>query len=244
MLKKRTLLGVVLGGLGLLGVTCSAGEPASSPGVEEAVDSAVPEPQAAPVPVATPSPAPSPAAAPELSADPSGGAEAGTTIGSVAPEPTATPVAAAQPAPRTVDLGSGATASELQLSLFSGEALSLADLKGKVVVVNFWASWCPPCRKEMSHFERTWQEYRDKGVVFVGIAVSDEEKEARAFAEKVGVTYPLAMDDTGQSARDYRVLTLPTTVLIDREGNEARKIANPANEGLLRIFIDGLLKEG
>ena len=67
------------------------------------------------------------------------------------------------------------------------------------MVLNFWASWCPPCRAEMPAFERIWQEYRDQGVIFVGVAgVLDTEEDARAFAEKVGVTYLLGRDATGQ----------------------------------------------
>lgn len=112
----------------------------------------------------------------------------------------------------------------------------MSDLKGKVVVLNFWASWCPPCRAEMPDFEEMWQEMRDDGVVFVGVAVSDSPEEARAFVEATGVTYPIGVDPSGSIASDYRVLSLPTTFLIDREGREARRFGL-ANRGALRILI-------
>ena len=144
---------------------------------------------------------------------------------------------------RSVDLGSGSPAPPLDLTLLDGGSLRLADLRGKVVVLNFWASWCIPCRKEMPSFEAIWQEYQDQDVVFLGVAVnSDREENARAFAEEVGVTYPLGVDTTGQHARDYRVMSLPTTFLIDRQGVETRRLGI-ANEGVLKIFLRGLLRD-
>ena len=132
---------------------------------------------------------------------------------------------------------------DLPLTLLNGETLRLSDLRGKVVVLNFWASWCPPCRWEMPAFERVWQEYRKKGVVFVGIAEGDVEQDAREFADDAGITYPLALDTTVQLARELNVTRLPTTFLFDRQGNQTRKIANVANEGVLKVFLAGLLKE-
>lgn len=132
---------------------------------------------------------------------------------------------------------------DLPIDLFSGEIMRLSDLKGKVVVLNFWASWCPPCRWEMPSFENVWLEYRDRGVVFVGIAEDLEIKTARDFAEKVNITYPLGLDPNGRFARDFQVVSLPTTFLFDREGNQAKKISNVANEGVLRVFLRGLLDD-
>ena len=96
----------------------------------------------------------------------------------------------------------------------------------------------------MPAFERVWQEYRDRGVVFIGIAVSDTEEDARNFADQVGVTYPLAMDSGGKWAAKYGAVSLPTTVLVDRHGVEARTIRNAANETVLRLFLDGMLQDG
>lgn len=159
-------------------------------------------------------------------------------------EAAAPPTEGETPPPEKRGLGSGTTAPELELTLFDGKAFRLSDLRGKVVILNFWGSWCPPCRKEMPSFQRIWEEYRERGVVIVGVAVLDTEEDARAFADKVGVTYPLGLDNTGQFVRSYRVTTFPTTFLIDREGNESRRINNIANEGVLRIFLRGLLQEG
>ena len=161
------------------------------------------------------------------------------------PQPPATPVREAASEARMMDRGSGLQARDFELTLFSGDTLQLSDLRGKVVALNFWGSYCAPCRWEMPAFEHIWQEYRDQGLVIVGVAsVLDTDRDALDFAEKVGVTYPLGRDSTGQITRDYRVLVLPTTVLIDRQGNEARKISSAANEAALRIFLKTLLTEG
>ena len=141
-----------------------------------------------------------------------------------------------QSSARTVDRGSGELAADFELRLFGGDLLRMSDLKGKVVVLNFWASWCPPCRAEMPDFEEMWQEMRDDDVVFVGVAVSDSPEEARSFVEATGVTYPVGVDPSGDIASDYRVLSLPTTFLIDREGRETRRFGL-ANRGALRILI-------
>ena len=160
-----------------------------------------------------------------------------------APEPTVTATPA--PTPRTI-LSTSSTdaeaAPDFEVETFDGEALQLSDLNGKVVVLNFWASWCPPCRWEMPFFETMWQEYRDQGVVFVGIAMSDTLENVKAFAEEAGVTYPVALDTTTEIARAYEVLSLPTTFFIGKDGNIERKLTSAANEGLLKVFLRGQLR--
>ncbi len=159
------------------------------------------------------------------------------------PEPTVTATPA--PTPRTILSTSstgGEAAPDFEVETFDGESLRLSDLNGKVVVLNFWASWCPPCRWEMPFFETMWQEYRDQGVVFLGIAMSDTLENVKAFAEEAGVTYPVALDTTTEIARDYEVLTLPTTYFIGKDGNIERKLTSAANEGLLKVFLRGQLR--
>ena len=144
---------------------------------------------------------------------------------------------------KPMDRGSGDPAPDFELTSLKGEPLVLSAMRGKIVVLNFWASWCAPCRFEMPFFEKMSQEWLDKDIVFIGVSVFDEEEKAREFADKVGVTYPLGIDITGQVARDFRVTGLPTTYIIDRDGNEARKVGY-ANEAVLRIIFKGLLGDG
>ena len=191
----------------------------------------------------TPTQTTGPASTPTTIPDPSTAAPEPTPAPpSPTPEPTVTATPA--PTPRTI-LSTSRTGAEVapdfEIETFGGETLRLSDLNGKVVVLNFWASWCPPCRWEMPFFETMWQEYRDRDVVFVGIAMSDTLENASAFAEESGVTYPIALDTTNEIVRAYEILSLPTTFFIGKDGNIERKLTSAANEGLLKVFLRGQL---
>ena len=162
------------------------------------------------------------------------------------PAPTTTPLPdeavtpAETPVPiRSLGVSSGSAAPDFQLDLLNGGTLRLSELQGNVVVLNFWASWCPPCRAEMPAFQSISLEYEDQGVVFVGVAVSDTEEAAGAFMVQSGVTYPLGLDTEGEISKEYMVVTLPTTYFINRDGEVARKLNGPANQGALKIFLRG-----
>ena len=167
------------------------------------------------------------------------------------PQPTVPPppTVTATPAPTPRVIRSRAQtesrpAPDFEVETFDGETLRLSDLEGKVVVLNFWASWCPPCRWEMPFFESMSQEYLDRDVVFVGIAMSDTFEDASGFAQQTGVTYPLALDTTNEIVRAYEVRSLPTTFFISTDGRIERRLTSAASEGLLKIFIRGQLKSG
>jgi cytochrome c biogenesis protein CcmG/thiol:disulfide interchange protein DsbE len=102
--------------------------------------------------------------------------------------------------------------------LDGGGELSLASLRGKVVVLNFWASWCPPCREEAPVLQEGWERYRDRGVVFVGIDANDLSDEAREFVAEFGITYPNVHDGKGSTLGRFGVPALPETMFIDAEG--------------------------
>ena len=104
------------------------------------------------------------------------------------------------------------------LPRFDGGELRLEELRGKVVFLNFWASWCPPCRAEARTLEAAWQKYKAAGVVFVGVNFQDNEPDARAFLEEFGITYPNVIDHGNRVAIDYGVWGIPETFFIDREG--------------------------
>ena len=173
----------------------------------------------------TPPPAPTMEPVPTATQSPD---EAGT--------PTETPVPI-----RSLGVSSGSLAPDFEIGLLDGGTLRLSELLGKVVVLNFWASWCPPCRAEMPAFQSISQEYADQGVVFVGVAVSDTEDDAGGFMAQAGVTYPLGLDTTGDISKEYMVVVMPTTYFINREGEVVRKLSGAANQGALRIFLSGQL---
>ena len=99
----------------------------------------------------------------------------------------------------------------------SGE-LSSEDLKGHPVVLNFWASWCIPCREESPLLERKWQEYRDEGVRFVGVVVQDTPESALAFVRRFDLTYPMVFDPDRELARELGLVGLPQTFFLDETG--------------------------
>lgn len=171
-----------------------------------------------------------------------------STVSSLAaiikPSPTSSPIPLRRnprTVARTVDRATGQLASDFDLTLFNGDSFRLSDFRGKVVVLNFWASWCPPCRSEMPDFEEMWNEMKDEDVVVVGVAVSDSERDARNLVKDMGITYMVGLDKTGLLIRDYGVTSLPTTFLIDIDGKETRRFGI-VNIGALRILVGTQLK--
>lgn len=142
-----------------------------------------------------------------------------------------------RPEPQPIAQARGEQAPQFHLALLSGGTLDLAELRGKPVVVNFMASWCPPCRAEMPAFEKAWQQHKDR-VVFVGVAVEDTESAAKALVEKTGVTYPVGLDEGSFIARAYELKGMPTTVFLDPNGAVVKRVTGPVTEGALTFFIN------
>ena len=99
-----------------------------------------------------------------------------------------------------------------------GGRLALADLRGKAVVVNFWASWCIPCRDEAPVLQKTYERYRDRGLVVLGVDVNDFKEDARRFMKRYGITYPVAYDGKGSTVGKWGVRGFPETFFVDRTG--------------------------
>ena len=91
-------------------------------------------------------------------------------------------------------------------SLDGNKKVELTDFQGKPVVINFWASWCAPCREEMPFLEKSWKQYKDKGVIFIGIDVLDDEKNAKNFLNTFGISYTNLKDQSGEVASKYGVI--------------------------------------
>jgi cytochrome c biogenesis protein CcmG/thiol:disulfide interchange protein DsbE len=123
-----------------------------------------------------------------------------------------------------------------------GEALRLADLKGKVVVLNFWASYCVPCQDEAPLLERVWREYSDQNVVFLGVNTDDIESDARAYMTQYGITYPNAPDIGGRIEDQYRITGIPETFIINPNGEITRHFISEVNEAELRAEIGRALE--
>lgn len=107
-------------------------------------------------------------------------------------------------------------APPFSIPMFSGGTFSLAEQRGKVVVVNFWASWCIPCRDEAPMLERVWRKYKDRGVVFVGVAYADTENGSRDFIKEFNITYPNGPDIGTQIVLKYKIKGVPETFFVAR----------------------------
>jgi cytochrome c biogenesis protein CcmG/thiol:disulfide interchange protein DsbE len=144
---------------------------------------------------------------------------------------------------RHVRLQPGDVAPDLALTLFDGSETSLASLRGNVVVVNFWASWCVPCRQEAPSLQWAWENYRDRGAVILGITYKDSRKASLAFVEEFGLTYLNGPDLRGRISDTYGVTAVPETYIVDREGRIAwTQIGEVTVEDLARE-LDRLLTE-
>jgi cytochrome c biogenesis protein CcmG/thiol:disulfide interchange protein DsbE len=134
-------------------------------------------------------------------------------------------------------------APDFTLTGFDGQSVTLSELHGQVVVVNFWASWCPPCREEAAYLERTWRAYRDRGVVFIGVDWVDTEKEALAYIDEFDITYLNGPDIGTRIAQVYRIQGVPETFFVDKAGRLRGVHIGPLYPSELDNRIEELLAE-
>ncbi|MFY9586432.1 MAG: TlpA disulfide reductase family protein [Actinomycetota bacterium] len=127
-------------------------------------------------------------------------------------------------------------------NLVTGATIRSADLRGSVTVVNFWASWCGPCRDEQAELERLYKEYASRGVRFIGINIRDARVDARSYLEEFGVTYPSIRNQDASIAAKFRsILFIPSTAVLDRRGRIAARISGVTVERDLRSVLDAEL---
>ncbi|MGH2372526.1 MAG: TlpA disulfide reductase family protein [Candidatus Methylomirabilaceae bacterium] len=128
----------------------------------------------------------------------------------------------------TRGLREGARAPDFSARRFGGGILGLADLRGKGVVMNFFASWCAPCRAEARDLDGAFQKYRNQGIVFLGVNVEqDTWDDAREFLDEFKISYPAVRDESSDIARKYQLLGLPTSYFIDKAGLIRAKFVGP-----------------
>ena len=133
-------------------------------------------------------------------------------------------------------------APNFTITTFEGTKISLEDLKGKPVVINFWASWCPPCREEAPLLERTWRAYKDRGVIFIGIDLQDKLEHALAYIREFNVTYPNGPDPTGEISINYGVSGLPVTFFVSKTGMIVRRWVGAIGRDVLITTIEEIMR--
>jgi cytochrome c biogenesis protein CcmG, thiol:disulfide interchange protein DsbE len=135
----------------------------------------------------------------------------------------------------------GRTAPAFKLAGLDGPAVRLSDLRGQVVVVNFWASWCTECRTEQNALNTTWSRFRDSGVTVLGVNFQDTNSDARDYLASLGITYPVVQDTQSTTALAYGLRGVPETFVVDKSGRIANRVIGPVNAEGLANQINTLL---
>jgi cytochrome c biogenesis protein CcmG/thiol:disulfide interchange protein DsbE len=129
-------------------------------------------------------------------------------------------------------------AAPFTVTLFDGKKVALEDLRGKAVFLNFWASWCTPCRDEARDLEAAWQKVKDKDRVFLGVALQDNDKDSRESLKEFEVTYPNGKDESGKIAVDYGTWGIPESFFIDPQGRITYKHVGGIRAALVLTKIE------
>jgi cytochrome c biogenesis protein CcmG/thiol:disulfide interchange protein DsbE len=133
-------------------------------------------------------------------------------------------------------------APDFTLTTFKGTTISLEDLRGKPVVINFWASWCPPCRVEAPLLERTWRAYKKRGLIFLGVNIQDRKEDALNYIREFDITYPNGPDPTGEISIDYGVSGLPVTFFVSSKGEVVRRWVGAIEKSVLISSIEEIMQ--
>jgi len=139
----------------------------------------------------------------------------------------------------------GFLAPDFELNTPTGQTIKLSELRGQAVLVNLWATWCPPCRAEMQSVEKVYSEYKDQGftVLAVNMTYQDDPLVVMPFVNERGLTFPILLDETGAMAKAYQLRSLPSSYFIGRDGiiHEV-VIGGPMSEALLHTRVEDILK--
>ncbi len=146
------------------------------------------------------------------------------------------------PGPAGVGTRVNRPAPDFALTLFSGEQIALSGLRGKPVVINFWASWCPPCREEAPTLEKVWRAYKDKGVAFIGVDIQDRTSDALAYIKEFDITYPNGPDIRSKIAADYGITGVPETFFVNRQGVIVSRWIGAISEKMLVAGIEEIMR--
>jgi cytochrome c biogenesis protein CcmG/thiol:disulfide interchange protein DsbE len=136
----------------------------------------------------------------------------------------------------------GSRIPDFTLTTFDGQAYNTSDLRGQVILINFWASWCEPCEEEAAELEQAYQEYRDRGVVFLGVNYVDTEPEALAYLDRFGITYANGPDLGTEISQSFRMRGVPETYIADGRGIlVSRKIGPYSSLAEIRAVLEAAL---
>lgn len=141
------------------------------------------------------------------------------------------------PGAKLSSLREGAEAPDFELNTLDGETIKLSDYRGKKVILNFWATWCPPCKAEMPHMQNFYEDYNDQGVEILAVNLTNMDKgeeEVQKFVDEYGLTFPIPMDEEGFAGTTYQAFTIPTSYILDENGVITKKIVGPMDENMMK----------
>jgi peroxiredoxin len=162
------------------------------------------------------------------------------TMFSRVPSAVGAPLSSA-PSPRE-----GFLAPDFTLDTLDGNQVTLSELRGRIVVINFWATWCLPCREETPALEKAYKQYKDSDAVILGVNLTNQDlvRDVESFVQEFGLTYPILLDREGSVGYLYQVNGLPTTFFLNREGViRTVLVGGPMSETFIRSKIEALIKE-
>lgn len=153
--------------------------------------------------------------------------------------PISSAAVATNPAPQPNHL-----APEFALYDLNGSVVNLRDLQGKVVLINVWATWCPPCRAEMPMIQAAYEQYADQGFVVLAVNLRENPRTVAAFMQQFGLTFPALLDLDGNVSAAYRATVLPSSFFVDRQGVVRAVYRGPMSRSVIAGTVDQLLQEG
>jgi peroxiredoxin len=139
----------------------------------------------------------------------------------------------------------GFSAPDFTLETPDSGTVNLADLRGQVVLINFWATWCPPCRAEMPAIQQVYERYREQGFTVLAVNMQEGDTQVAAFVNEMGLTFPILMDRDGSVSNRYQVKALPSTFVVDRQGViQNVTLGGPMAAAFIESQVTGLLAAG
>lgn len=134
-------------------------------------------------------------------------------------------------------------APDFTLPVLDGTTITLSDLKGQVVLINIWATWCPPCRVEMPVIQATYEQYRDQGFTVLAVDLQEDPATVEAFMRRYGLTFPALLDRDGKVSAAYQAFALPSSFFVDRRGVIRAVYRGPMPRSVLQGTVEQLLQE-
>lgn len=143
----------------------------------------------------------------------------------------------------SVDLSQIQYAADFELTTLDGDEIKLSELRGKKVIVNFWATWCPPCIEEMPDLQSFYEKNKDNNIEILAVNLTnldDGEEAVRSFVTEYGLTFPVPLDAEGEVGTSYGVFTIPTSYILDEEGRIFQKVVGAMDEQMMEDMINSI----